>query len=272
MLKTRIVTALAGAAITIWAVFTLTNAGFALFLALLLVPAGWEWSRLSGVPDPATGWFYGLMVAAVAGLLWWLEGQFVPASLVLGLGLLFWASALFRVCRYRGIRKTGTADPIDLVGGAMALLPCWLGLVVLHRQAGDGPWLVMLLLALVWAADTGAYFAGRRWGHSKLLVVVSPGKTREGFYGGLAAAALVALVAATTLPLGGSQILPFMLLCVLTAAISVLGDLFESMLKRQRGIKDSSRLLPGHGGVLDRIDSITAASPLFALGVPWLIR
>jgi len=127
--------------------------------------------------------------------------------------------------------------------------------------------LILLLLLIVWAADTGAYFAGRRFGNSKLAPQISPGKTRAGLYGGLLLAPLVALLAVHMMPIEKIEALPLILLSLVTALVSVGGDLLISMHKRTSGFKDSGNLLPGHGGVLDRLDSLLAAAPFFALGL-----
>ncbi len=128
---------------------------------------------------------------------------------------------------------------------------------------------MLFLLVLIWIADSGAYFAGRRWGRVKLAPAVSPGKTREGVYGALAGAMLCALALAWMRPEIGAALVTIPL-CLLTCLVSVAGDLFESLIKRQAGVKDSGTLLPGHGGVLDRIDSLTAAAPVFVFGLMWL--
>jgi phosphatidate cytidylyltransferase len=150
------------------------------------------------------------------------------------------------------------------------LLGPWLALVHLHAAAPRGPELVLFLLLLIWTADVAAFFAGRRWGQAKLTPAVSPGKTRVGVYGALLGAALAALALAWWLRLVPALTAAAVAICVATAFVSVVGDLFESLVKRRRGVKDSGRLLPGHGGILDRIDSLTAAAPMFTLGILWL--
>jgi len=155
------------------------------------------------------------------------------------------------------------------VAGPFVLLPAWLALVRLHAQGPtlDGPQLLTFLLLLVVAADVGAYFAGRAFGKHKLAPRVSPGKTWEGVAGGLAGASLLALAGALWFELPLPR---FVLLCVLVVMISVVGDLAESLFKRHAGVKDSGSILPGHGGILDRIDSLTAAGPCFVLGMDYL--
>jgi phosphatidate cytidylyltransferase len=153
--------------------------------------------------------------------------------------------------------------------GVFVLVPAWISLVSILQIAGQGPALLLLGMAMIWAADIGAYFAGHRWGRLKLAPQVSPGKTFEGVAGGLLGSVLTAGVGGSLLGLPLAAMLP---LGVCVAVTSVVGDLTESMFKRSVGIKDSGRLFPGHGGVLDRIDSITAAVPLFALALQWMGR
>jgi phosphatidate cytidylyltransferase len=153
------------------------------------------------------------------------------------------------------------------VAGLLVIVPMWLGVALIH--ADPGPAYVLVLMLLVWGADTGAYFAGRAFGRHKLAPHVSPGKSWEGVAGGMAMTVAVAAMASWLLhPMMGAPL--FILLSLVTVAFSILGDLQESMFKRIVDLKDSGGLLPGHGGVLDRIDSLTAASPVFALGVAWL--
>jgi len=148
----------------------------------------------------------------------------------------------------------------------MVLFPPWFSLLAIHRLPEDGPLLVLFIMVLIWVADTGAYFSGRRFGRVKLAPHISPGKTREGVYGALLGAVLCGLLLYQLRPQTGALAL-LILFCLLLALVSVVGDLFESLLKRQAGLKDSGQLLPGHGGMLDRIDSLTAAAPVYLLGL-----
>jgi phosphatidate cytidylyltransferase len=155
----------------------------------------------------------------------------------------------------------------ELAAGVLVLAAPWGALIELHESDPHGRALVLFFLMLVWTADSLAYFVGRRWGRTKLAPRVSPGKTREGVYGALAGALLWGLLLGWVSSLGPSGTLAAVLLCGVTVLISVVGDLYESLLKRRRGVKDSSHLLPGHGGMLDRVDSLTAAAPVFVLGL-----
>ena len=150
------------------------------------------------------------------------------------------------------------------------MLSTWLALVVLHSRPDQGPHWVLYLLVLVWVADSGAFFAGRQFGRTRLAPKVSPGKTWEGVLGGLTACALFAFGYAHYLELQGAVLTGFVLVSLVTVLFSVAGDLLESLLKRQRGVKDSGTLIPGHGGILDRIDSLFAAAPVFLLGLRWI--
>jgi len=181
--------------------------------------------------------------------------------------LVFWAFAVQRLLRFASNPGLRDGPILSTLSGLLILFSTWVALVALHRSGAAGPGYVLLLLALVWAADTGAYFAGKRWGRRKLAPTISPGKTLEGVGGGFALAMVVVIAGWFALSSNGSSFAPFLAIGVATIAFSVLGDLYESMLKRQRSLKDSGTLLPGHGGMLDRIDSLTAASPAFTFGI-----
>ena len=181
---------------------------------------------------------------------------------------MFWLLALFWVVRFP--QAAGWSSPWQrALIGIVVLLPSWMSLVSLQKHP-NGDLLLLMLLLLVWGADIGAYFAGKTWGRTKLAPHVSPGKTRAGLWGGLTSCALISAVFVVYLELDLANGVYLLLLAMVAGVASVLGDLFESMLKRYRGIKDSSHLLPGHGGVLDRIDSITSAAPVFVLGIQLL--
>ncbi|NOR40680.1 MAG: phosphatidate cytidylyltransferase, partial [Gammaproteobacteria bacterium] len=150
------------------------------------------------------------------------------------------------------------------------LVPAWAALTTLHASGADGPKLTLMLLVLVWLADSGAYFAGRQWGKTKLAPAISPGKTWEGVYGGLLSSLVFAAVAGGLYSHSFGWTLKFMLVAAVTVLFSVAGDLLESLMKRHSGIKDSGHIIPGHGGIFDRIDGLVAAAPMFLIGFLWL--
>ena len=260
MLKQRIITAAWLAPLTLIGLFGLQGGAFALFTALIVLLGAWEWANLAGMTHQRS------RLQCVAGLallmvIMWLSGA-VLAVWPLWIAAIGWLLNLFWVTRYPEAGQQWQTRTRRLLMGVWVLLPCWVGFNVL-RDSGV-VWLLFVLL-LVWCADIGACFAGRQWGKRKLAPRVSPGKSWEGVVGGMVATSLLAIGFAFWQALGVVGGLTLLMITALVTLISVLGDLLESMLKRHRNIKDSSQLLPGHGGVLDRIDSLTAAIPIFAL-------
>ncbi len=260
MLKQRLLTAAWLAPLALAGLFGLTGGAFALFTAAIVLLGAWEWANLAGLEAGVRRLLPVVGLGAVMALLA-LTGQH-QASWPLWLGALGWLVNLRWVVGYPSRLAQWRSTGMRLAMGLWVLLPAWVGFNVL-REAG-GVWLLFVLL-LVWGADVGAYFVGKSLGKRKLAPRVSPGKTREGVVGGLVVTALLALVFADGQALSLGATLALLAATVVVTLASVVGDLLESMLKRHRGIKDSSRLLPGHGGVLDRIDSLCAAVPLFAL-------
>lgn len=261
MLAARILTALVfGAAIT--AAFLLAPSPVtAAVLALLWLAGAWEWAAFAKLPAVGSA-VYTLLFAVAMALGWWLDGQGLLVLLVAA--VVWWAFALVLVLHYpRAFSSTFVA-----LAGIVVLLPSWTLLVRLHRDGTLGPELAFTLLVIVWAADVGAYAFGRLIGRTKLAPAVSPGKTWEGVTGGLVTAGIAAAAAAPWLQLPAGRLI---VLAVATAAISVLGDLTQSMFKRNVGLKDSGKLLPGHGGILDRIDSLTSAVPAYVVGL-WALQ
>ena len=261
MLKQRIITAAVLIPVVLGAIFYFPSCWFALFLAVVVLIGAWEWSDLMGLENLVQRSGF----VAVCSLIMLLI-EFSEPSWWWGIACLWWGVAFAWVLDYPGSaghwkEKNGLMAVI----GIIVLVPAWHGLVFLHGQE-NGPGWVLYVMAIVWGADTGAYFAGRRYGDKKLAPRVSPGKSVAGLWGGAATTFILALVCSFFVSDGFYQALGLILLTVAVSFISVLGDLLESMMKRERGIKDSGSILPGHGGILDRIDSLTAASPVFTLG------
>ncbi|WP_442487775.1 phosphatidate cytidylyltransferase [Halomonas litopenaei] len=267
MLRQRIITAAWLAPLALAGLFGLEGGPFALFTAAIVVLAGWEWANLAGLERGASRLLPPLVLALGMGLLWHFGQHLALWPLVIG--ALGWALNLWWVLGHPGRSHQWSSRAMRLAMGAWVLLPTWVGFNLL-RDSGSA-WLLFVLL-LVWGADIGAYFVGRALGRRKLAPNVSPGKSWEGVYGGMAVTAALALVFAMWQQLSLSAGVALVALTLGVTLVSVLGDLLESMLKRHRGLKDSSALLPGHGGVLDRIDSLTAAVPVFALFFTWLVQ
>ncbi|PAU89646.1 phosphatidate cytidylyltransferase [Pseudomonas sp. WN033] len=266
MLKQRVITGVILAPIAIAGFIFLQGGLFALFIGAVVTLGAWEWARLAG----ETAQTHRVVYAAVVAVILWALYQFgwTPGP-VLVPALLWWLLACVLIVRYPEAKGLRSGMPLAWLFGLLILVPAWYGLVWLRGQA-HGLWLILALVVLVWAADIGAYFAGKTWGKRKLLPNVSPGKTLEGLLGGVLLTQALALAALLYLNWSLPSLLLGLLGALLVVLFSVVGDLTESLFKREQGLKDSSKLLPGHGGVLDRIDSLTAAIPVFSL-CWWLI-
>lgn len=260
MLKQRMITALVLGVSVLLVVFFASKLVFAWLSAAFFLLGAWEWAGLSGFKKPVLRIVYVVVMAFVFLLCW-----YASVFLVILLACAFWLLALFFVINYP--KKQQLWQRWRFLMGFFALAPSWLALNVLHT-AVHGDILILALFLLVWSADSGAYFAGRFWGKHKLMPRVSPGKTWEGFLGGLVLSMLVAAIMSAFMPIASFSEWFVMLLGVILVNIySVTGDLFESMIKRYCQVKDSGKMLPGHGGILDRIDSLCATAPLFLLGL-----
>ncbi|NBA95383.1 phosphatidate cytidylyltransferase [Pseudomonas sp. R5(2019)] len=261
MLKQRIITALILLPVALCGFFLLTGAGFSLFIGLVVTLGAWEWARLAGFEAQPLRIVYAAIVAGLLFLLYLLPEM---APWVLGASILWWLLATWLVATYPRTGDLWSSVACKLLIGLLVLLPAWQGLVLI-KQWPLGNWLIMAVMVLVWGADVGAYFSGKAFGKRRLAPEVSPGKSREGLYGGLLASLLITAVVAVQREWSAAELIQGLFGATLVVLVSVVGDLTESMFKRRAGIKDSSQLLPGHGGVLDRIDSLTAAIPVFAV-------
>ncbi len=272
MLWQRVITALLLLPLILGAILFLSGGQFALAMVLPVMIAGQEWVRISGVGRYT---FSGLLVLSLAGVA---AGEYFAVDigrLLLYVAGLFWIVALFLVLRYPAVTGWFRQRAVMHLIGLLLLVPTWyaavhLQAVVCNINGTDVRGLVLLgAFVIVWGADVGAYFAGRAFGKQKLAPLVSPGKSVAGAVGGMLFVLLLALAVAVCFSFPPIHVLNLLLLVFVVTPASILGDLFESMIKREAGVKDSGTLLPGHGGMLDRIDSATCALPVFALGLPF---
>ena len=261
MLKQRIITALLLVPLALCGFFLLEGAAFALVIGAVVTLGAWEWARLAGFVAQPPRVAYAALVALLLVVLYQLPAL---APWLLGLSIGWWVLAFVLVLSFPGSSRYWASSPRKLLIGLLVLLPAWQGLLLLkHWPLGNG--LILAVMVLVWGADIGAYFSGKAFGKRKLAPRVSPGKSWEGLCGGLLASLLLTLVVGLYRGWTPAELALGLFGAALVVLISVIGDLTESMFKRQAGLKDSSQLLPGHGGVLDRIDSLTAAVPVFAV-------
>ena len=268
MLKQRVITALVLLPLVMAAIFVMPATWFLILLALVLLGGSWEYMRLATLSSPQAGYFLVLLQAFILAALFWYRDLW-PDGIMLYLTAccVAWLLLFIRLPLYRtDAQPDNSYRVISLITAIISVSTGWFALGWIRLQQ-DGAWLILLLLLIVWAADTGAYFSGMTFGKKKLAPSISPGKTLAGLYGGLIAAPLVALLASNLMPVKPIDPIALVLLSLVTALVSVGGDLMISMHKRVSGFKDSGSLLPGHGGILDRLDSLLAAAPFFALGL-----
>ncbi|WP_267223757.1 phosphatidate cytidylyltransferase [Dyella silvae] len=266
MLLQRTLTALLLAPLVIGLILLTPNWLFAPIVAIAFLAAMWEWTRLSGLKETLPR---GALLTFTAALfvLCWLARDTVWWPLLIGIGVAWWI-VVGQWLRHFAFGAAPTRENclLKLGAGLLVIVPAWVAVVALHGAGEHGQWWTLLALFVVWAADIGAYFSGRLFGRRKLAPTISPGKTWAGVYGALVAGALVTYVGGVLLGVSGGKLAGLLVVSLVTVIASVVGDLLESLMKRHAAVKDSGNLFPGHGGMLDRLDSVFAALPVFVAG------
>jgi phosphatidate cytidylyltransferase len=275
MLKTRVITALILFPLAVYTILFLSNDTFSAVVGLMMLIAAYEWAGFVGFPSKLAKMAFVVLVAITLYSLW-LVNFILSSSVMNSIAAGFWFLSLLLIFKFPSSARLWKNNPLIIaILGMILLTLTWYSLISIHGISSlefsqvsiSGPYLVFSVMMLVWSADTGAYFSGKRFGKQKLAPEVSPGKSIEGVYGGL----LLAIFVATFFTFWHSgdfrDYLNIIGITIVTVIFSIVGDLMESMFKRQTGIKDSGNLLPGHGGLLDRIDSVTAAAPVFFIAI-----
>jgi phosphatidate cytidylyltransferase len=263
MLKHRILTAIILIPIFLLLLFKLPAGWFCFVTGAVVIWGAWEWSYFMGIKRFWLTLIYPLIMSFALFAAMWL---YIPSIIIAA--MIWWLFALLLVIKYPKMSQFwGQSVIVRGLMGIMTLVPCWLAINFIRNIPDNGIYILLFIFVLIWGADSGAYFTGRWWGKNKLAPAVSPGKTWQGLFGALIITLAITLgtLLWTHAPYAiwfGACVVAF-----ITVLFSVTGDLFESMLKRKEGLKDSGQLLPGHGGILDRIDSLTAAAPAFLFGI-----
>jgi phosphatidate cytidylyltransferase len=279
MLKQRIITALILAPLALLAILFLPVEQFKIVVAAVVALGAYEWANMSGINGRVSKATFmsliliicGTLIFAVDGQSVWYQGELNGVyKAILGIAAVWWAVSLGMILTYPKYSSAWTENiPIRAAFGILTLIPTWVAVISLRTNLYEvdpfyGASLIFYVLGIVWAADIGAFFVGVKFGKHKLRPNVSPGKSIEGLLGGVMASLAIIAFAALHYNFDASRIGLHLLIGIITVAVSALGDLNESMFKRCAGLKDSGKLLPGHGGIMDRIDSLTAAFPVFA--------
>lgn len=259
-LRQRIITAVVLAVVFLGVLLYLPSWATVIVVTALVLAGAWEWSAFLRAHQSIARAAYVVVVALLLPVVWYATALPDGLHIILITALLWWLVALAWII----FAPHKVAPWSAALSGVLALVPAWLTLVRLRLDVPHGAEWVLFTLLLVWGADVGAYFAGHRFGRTRLAPEVSPGKTWEGVLGGFALSAIVAVAGSAWFAL---PLVTFLPLCLATVGFSIVGDLTESLLKRFAGLKDSGTLFPGHGGVMDRIDSVTGAAPVLLFGL-----
>jgi phosphatidate cytidylyltransferase len=268
MLLQRILTAIPLAVAIIWIILFQPGKVFFWLTMVITAVAAYEWAKLAGLK--ITGQvIYLLLMCAIPWLMMNYAEGFVHAYVYTG--VIWWLAVCVYLFKAHPVKTGDIVSPYKLAAGVLVIPAAVLAMNEVHQQP-EGPQWLMYGLMLVWVADIGAYFSGKRFGRNKLAPAISPGKTREGLYGAIVSVSLYTAIAAYYFGLDILSAGYLLLLAAVLTLVSVAGDLYESVLKREHGVKDSGAILPGHGGILDRIDSVLAAMPVFMAGRELLLQ
>jgi phosphatidate cytidylyltransferase len=268
MLYQRILTAIPLAVFVFWMIFFQPTSVFSYFIFFVILIAGYEWARLSGVANAAIRIIYAIVITAITWGLHKYASDYL--AWVIYFSVLWWLAVTYYLTSAKP-KAANSNLKLDKLFIAFIVLPAAaLAMQKIHGFTQGAAWL-FYALSLVWVADIGAYFSGKNFGKNKLAPAISPGKTKEGLYGAVLATSLYTLAASYYFEFSLTQSALLILLSVILTFVSVSGDLYISLLKREIGLKDTGHILPGHGGILDRIDSVLAAMPVFIVGCDFLI-
>lgn len=260
MLKERTIAAIVMIPLALIIIFLLSTNIFCLVTGLILLVASWEWANIAGLSAQPLRILY----AVLTGLLLFLSSKITGFGFFLGIGFAWWVIAVMFILSYPESKKAWQPKIIKLIIGWLVLIPAWQALISI-RGHEKGATFLLCLFGIIWIADITAYFFGNWFGRHKLASKVSPGKTWEGAGAAIVAVAISSVIFAKIAGFSFIHLTGILIASVIVVVFSIVGDLLESMFKRERGIKDSSNIIPGHGGLLDRIDSLTAAAPVFAI-------
>lgn len=259
----RFISTIVLGSIVIWGILTISLPTFEIITAIAMLLVAWEWAGLIPIRSYYNKIVYLLLILGFFGII-----QFVQQILyILGIGVIWWLVSIFLLVRYEIYESKESRRLLHALYGLLAIAPCWVALNTLREQAPHGPQLVLLFLLMLWATDIGAYLVGSRLGKTRLSPKLSPKKSLEGAAGGLVLMLLVAIAGIFWLHIPQNQWISYFLASLALFVFSIIGDLFESLLKRKQGVKDSGKLIPGHGGILDRLDSLLAAAPVFTFAI-----
>jgi len=268
MLLQRVLTAIPLAIGIIWIILFQPGSVFFWLTMVIAALAAYEWAKLAGLSSVGQI-VYLLLICAIIWVVMHYAGRYMRFYIYAG--VVWWLAMCLYLFKARPGKVSSKLSPLKLLAGILVIPAAVFAMNAIHMQHNGAEWLLYGLM-LVWVADIGAYFSGKRFGRHKLAPAISPGKTREGLYGAVAAVCVYSAIAAYYFGLDMTSTAYLLSLAVLLTLVSVAGDLYESVLKREHGVKDSGAILPGHGGVLDRIDSVLAAMPVFMVGRELLLQ